>query len=125
MAVDEGLRVGGLTSPPQFWSISFRWCPETPPPGKGGQEGVVWGLTTSYPQSKRVAGCSLTGGGVSPPEQPGLRLENELSARLRLCVRALAWAACSHEQAVLTSSSIYANKQGLGVGGGVHPGLGV
>lgn len=29
MAVDEGLRVGGCTSPPQFWGISFRWCPET------------------------------------------------------------------------------------------------
>jgi len=47
----------------------------------------------------------------SPPEQPGLRLENELSTRLQLCVHALAWVARSHEQAVLTSS-IYASKQG-------------
>lgn len=50
----------------------------------------------------------------SPPEQPGLSLENELSTRLQLCVHALAWVASSHEQAVLTSSSIYANKQGPG-----------
>lgn len=48
----------------------------------------------------------------SPPEQPGLRLESELSPRLRWCVHALAWAACLHERAGLTSSITDATKQG-------------
>lgn len=64
-AAYEGLRGGGAP-PPKSLGISFRWHLETTKRGRSGR--VVWGLTTSCPQSKGVAGHSLTNKGDTAQE---------------------------------------------------------